>query len=73
MNIVHIKLRMLQFPYPDWKIEWKGGDGPALCIRILQTNQAICGLIPVDDESDDRFVDFMLNEVKTAVKAMEGG
>lgn len=39
-------------------------DGPVVKVRIPASNNAICSLVPIDDDSDDRFIDFLIDKVK---------
>jgi len=50
---------------------WMGkSDGAYLVARIGKSKDALVSLIPIDDENDDRFIDFIKS--KTIKKVMGG-
>lgn len=36
--------------------------GPTIDVKVPKMNLAIRGLIPIDDESDERFAEYLINE-----------
>lgn len=40
--------------------------GPTVTIKVPTKDLSICGLVPIDDESDDRFADYLIAEAEEA-------
>lgn len=52
-----------------------GTSEAGLTVRIKipdESNRCIVGLVPIDDESDDRFADYLIAEAWKAVERPEG-